>query len=355
MSIDPNEELKLCRQKRTRSTLRRDVGRFLKRLPPVQPFQPLSEAQFYGATHVIARALGAAEPPPTRARWTHGWTFYYDVPGIEIREFQQLIHWNGESDWPHLCRNERESEIFSQLGVREPIPVGLPYFYVPDPRVERLPDTVLVMPPHSTWMSKVHLSERELLRVTQEKYPKAEVCVCLTPSCYLMGDWEKACDELGIEWIQGAHPHDAASLERMRYLMAGFEVMLTPKLGSHVIYAAASGVTVDLTNLVDYTVTRNESIGSMTSGRRAPVHAHLIEEEKLRLEEMVMANPQGLRAWAESAGGAAFRRDPEAIGKLFGWTHESLRSANSHKSLRQQMKKTWAWRFLAGCWARLRR
>jgi hypothetical protein len=141
----------------------------------------------------------------------------------------------------------------------------------------------------------------------------------------------------------------------MRYLMAGFEVMLTPKLGSHVIYAAASGVTLDLTSLVDYTVTRDESIGSMTSGRRAPVHAHLIEEEKLRLEEMIRANPQGLRAWAEAAGGAAFRRDAEFIGKLFGWTEESLRSANSRKRARQQMKKTWAGRFLAGCWSCLRR
>ncbi|MBL9116665.1 MAG: hypothetical protein JNJ83_16780 [Verrucomicrobiaceae bacterium] len=322
--MDPSEELRLCPGGHVPDTVRQDVRDLLKQTPEREPFLPASEVQFYGATHVIARALGGDQPPPTHARWSHGWAFYYDVPGINKAEFAMLARWNGNDDWLHLCRNEIEADIYKSAGAHAVVVAGLPFFYLPDLGVKRLPNTVLIMPPHSTWQASVKMSERDLLGLAQKRYPDSQLCVCLTASCCLRTGWAEACRELQIPWISGSHPYDATSLNRMKHLMSGFEVILTPKLGSHVIYAAASGARIDFVKDIPFEIVRESSIGDLTAARRSAAHAHLIEEEKLRLETMLQAGGADCQAWAMQAGGAHFRKDPVTVARLLGWTHDKI-------------------------------
>lgn len=324
MTVEPAEELRLCPEGYLPETVRSDVMTFLRQTPGREPFLPKSEAQFYGATHIIARALGGDQPPPTHVRWSHGWAFYYDVPGINTDEFAKLVRWSGDDNWMHLCRNEVEAGIYRKAGAHAVVVAGLPFFYLPESDIKRLPKTVLVMPPHSTWLASVKISERELLKLARNRHPGAQLCVSLSPSCCLGTKWIQVCEEMQVPWIAGAHPYDAASLSRMKHLMSGFEVILTPKLGSHVIYGAASGAKIDFVKGISFDIIRQEAVANLTAARRSPSHAHLIEEERLRLELMLQEGGADCRTWALAAGGAHFRKDPATIARLLGWTHDKV-------------------------------
>jgi hypothetical protein len=201
----------------------------------------------YGALQVAAAYSGLVVPPRyvIQGIWQHGvfgpWQHFhptilvYNAPGAAGR--------------PVYVTREDEAILLRQQGFKQVRAIGLPILYVPEPTVERIPGSLLVVPTHSLSGDK-HVDQGAFERYADSIREVAgrfsHVVACIHPNCRRNGLWVKEFTERGIEIIYGAETGDANALLRMRTLFAQFESVTTNEWGSHVAYALAFGARVSI-------------------------------------------------------------------------------------------------------------
>ena len=111
-------------------------------LPAIEPSARRTEADYYGASDLIAAELGIQEPPLSIASWKHG-VFYES----SIRS-PQLLLTEGNKATRHLVANEWHATCLRDAGYRRVHAVGAPFLYAPPSTAMRMPDSLLIMPAH---------------------------------------------------------------------------------------------------------------------------------------------------------------------------------------------------------------
>ena len=156
------------------------------------------------------------------------------------------------------------------------------------------------------------------------------VVVCVHSACARKGYWLPQFQDLGIECIGGADVFDVNGLLRIKTLFSQFEYMTTNTLGSHVAYAAASGIRVSIFG--EYAQLEPADFEKSEFYKLNP---HVLEPV-LRLTSQSYARatyPQffcepsqaGSHVdWALAEIGAENRRSPGEIKKLLGWDAFSM-------------------------------
>ena len=120
-----------------------DIAWLTTRLPAQEPLQRRSEADYYGASELIASLTGRAAAPRSAASWKHGVSFEKDFA------FPELLLTEGNRLTRHLVGNDWQASALRGRGYPRVHAVGVPFLYVPRSGAARLSGSLLVMPVHS--------------------------------------------------------------------------------------------------------------------------------------------------------------------------------------------------------------
>lgn len=211
-------------------------------LPPIEQMKIRGESDFYGISYLIAKQIGLPFVPWSGASWKHGWLF------SKLQYSEQL---NGNKrDEAMTLVSKKEHEIFLKKRGMKAKAVGMPFIYAlayEEVHVRRLPNSLLVMPPHSIPTSTHSWDEVSYAKAIADMKNEFDVIVvCLYHSCVEKGLWINAFEKYGIPWIIGARSDDKNSLLRMNRIFRSFEYVTTNAIGSHIVYAAYSGCKVSI-------------------------------------------------------------------------------------------------------------
>ena len=121
----------------------KEIRWLTSQLPEPRPIQRRTEADYYGASGLIASALGLPTVPPSVASWKHGISYENNL------RFPELILTEGNRATRHLVGRGEQVAQLNGRGYLRVHAVGVPYVYVEPPATQRVPRTLLVMPAHS--------------------------------------------------------------------------------------------------------------------------------------------------------------------------------------------------------------
>jgi hypothetical protein len=304
-----------------------------QRLPPIAPIPTHTEPDLYGASHIIAEQIERAAPGHSIGRWQHGWLFF--PPKFDV----EVVVDNGPED-VYLVATEDVVRFLREHGYRNAFAVGLPFAYADPSPFERVPGSLLVMPPHSlahtrhTWKEGRYAEEIAAL-----KDQFSTIVACVSVSCVRKGYWTSTFDRYGIPWIEGATPDDANALKRLHALFGSFEYVTTNAIGSHVAYAASVGCKVSLYG--QYASYGAEDFQDCKYFQKYPevldYTIHSCQEDAVRMMYPdLFVNPKDAVSridWGRAMIGADNRRSGYVVAALLGWSQggaaSSTRGPNS--------------------------
>ncbi len=310
------------RQATEAAGLRDQIQAVVANLPPIE-YHPRAngEIDYYGASFCIARSLGLEKPLFGRATWMHGW-MWFDVTSTAM-----IV--NAEyRDRNNLVVSPYHETYLKSHGFKRAVAVGATFLYAEQEPVERIPDSILVFPVHTTQCAN-HSIDRDIppyieyARGLQKRF--SLVAFSLGYEDVRRGNWVRELEQAGIPWISGAWTHDKNALTRMHRLLGQFEYATSNAPGSHFAYAAYCGCKMSFDG-PSSTLLMNE-LDSHPHYIRYPDLAHSLKKRDLFAEfrskfpfffvEPRQASTQV--AWARQALGEGSKKRPEEIADLFEW------------------------------------
>ncbi len=280
----------------------------------------------YGALHVAATYCGMLRPPESfPGIWQHGcnspWTpkipklHDYSVPDSETR----LVF---------VARKDQE-ELLTTNGYCGALAIGLPFVYLPEVDVARIPRSLLVVPIHSG--EGIPFDENLDAMANYADYIKSierhfsQVIVIQHKGDLVNGQWSEQFGRVGIECIVGAHNEDANALLRIKMLFSQFDFVTTNGWGSHVAYAMACGAKVSIVgpapgHSIDAYL-KDVGYGKDVSLIEEFLSAQTQEEEKKFLKKMYVSPENGVIdiSLGEWFVGVENKKTPLELSTLFGW------------------------------------
>ena len=217
------------------------------RLPPVSEFRlmPWSRSyggDYYGALKVAAKHCGLGEVPERYpGNWQHGtW------PPWQKIQPEVLVYGAPKSSRCFVARPD-EVVFLKEGGYRDVRAIGLPIIYTQPSGLERIPNSLLVMPTHSLVTDVIQPpTSRYISEIESIRNRFNFVAACVSAQCIARGMWVDELARRGIPVIRGAGIDDANALARMRALFESFEYVTTDTYGSHVSYALYFGAKVSI-------------------------------------------------------------------------------------------------------------
>jgi hypothetical protein len=297
----------------------------VERLPEAVLEVPHREADYYGASRLISRSLDLPFPPISRSSWLHGWLGSKPWEAAPDLDPQGVF---GPRD-PHrgnLVLTKAQVQFMERHGWSKVSACGAPFIYAPPSGVRRECGSLLVMPPHVTACTSQDWDEQAYVdQVTSLRDKFSKVVACVSGFCIARGYWTKAFEQVGIPWISGASTQDRNALLRMRVMFDSFEFVTTPKMGSHVAYAAYCGCKVSMYGVE--MPNKREHFARDPMRQRYPegLEVSLREGARERLMErypFLFVDPAvavSAVEWAKEELGEENRRTPLEMAALLGW------------------------------------
>ena len=320
----------------------------LQRLPAIERIWRRVEADFYGASHVIAQLTQRKNPPISFATWRHGWIYYDDLCHPKLLT-------NGSPQMMNLVANDAHVSILRNFGYTKLAAVGLPYLYTNILTYNRISNSLIVMPGHTleytdhSWDRQAYVNEISALKPYFDP-----IVACIHSSCVAKGYWVDEFQRAGISWITGADINDKNALLRIQCFFKSFEYMTTNTIGSHLAYAAYSGCKPSIYgNYVSH---------GTDDFKHDPFYLNypeLVEyvvrnstEEKIRRQyPHLFKHPTDAPEcsdWGAEMVGEKNKKTPEEISELLGWNlnrqvsgyvSEGLRLLRSPQKLKQLLNR----------------
>ncbi len=297
-----------------------EIGRIVASLPQPQRISVSYEPDFYGAAWVAATFCGRQPPMPYAPKtWLHGWIY---KPLEHVRE---ILFW-GEKNDINLVHTKEQEEFLRCRGYRYAYAIGAPFLYVPPSGAARLPNSILVMPPHCTKTTHQKFDETVYLDALSGILQSFEhVLFCIHPEDAERGSWTQSLNARGYPFILGAGVDDRVALYRMRRLFDSFEVVSSPNLGSHIPYAAYCGCRVSVFGPkpeLDLESYRNDPWSAANWEVVEQAVAWQKSDNGTELYAQVFNPPGrslGAKEWAEEMLGESNRKSPQKLSTYFGW------------------------------------
>ena len=297
------------------------ISQLVASLPKQQHITVSHEPDYYGAAWVAATMCGRSSPTPYAPKsWLHGWIY---KPLEYVRE---ILFWGDENDI-HLVHTTEQEEFLRCRGYRYTYAVGAPFLYVPPSGAPRLPNSILVMPPHCTKTTLQTFDESAYLDALSGILQDFEhVLFCIHPEDAESGSWTHNLSCNGYPFVVGAGVDDKAALYKMRHLFDSFDVVTSPNLGSHIPYAGYCGCRVS--------VFGPKLALELESYRKDPWSAanwEVVEKgvawqksDKGKELYALTFNPPGrsirVKKWAEEILGESNRKNSHQLSTYFGWS-----------------------------------
>ena len=183
------------------------------------------------------------------------------------------------------------------------------------------------MPAHTLPYTKQRWDQKAYVKDIAKLKPHfSTIAACIHSACVDHDYWVSEFERQGIPWIRGADTYDKNALIRLNTFFKSFENMTTNSLGSHVAYAAYSGVKVSVYG--PYAEPSIEDFRNDLSYKDYPELLRIYTENlkkniiKCHYPELFitpMKAPQR-KTWGKEMVGAKFKRKPAEIAELLGWT-----------------------------------
>jgi hypothetical protein len=271
------------------------------------------EADFYGASKLIFGDMPL--PICYQATWMHGIApVFRESPSSDI-----LIHYNERHLPIHLVNNKKTTKILNDQGVKS-IAVGMPYIYTKAHSENKRKNVLfkkIFMPPHSIFCNQKN--DYDKWRAIIKKYDCDAICLGGSDYSDVIN---KKINFEGVKIIKGAYARDDSSLTRMSEMFYSSSEMITNVSGSHLVYAAASGVKVkvidEIHELSDERLRNNYGLKVMNSfpGKYQKSFADHLATDKGVNEIMLRWNSKSSKEAGEYANyllGTECRKDPKII------------------------------------------
>jgi len=298
-------------------------------LPPRRLYELRREADFYGATQIIADALGMGAIPDTKVPWQHGCVF----PERTLDGARYFMEDKTDREQVVLLGRPDEAEFLIRHGYRNAQAVGLPYTYVPPQGMVRVPRSLLIMPAHSlVAMGPLHSRQAEealIERILDSSSEFEFIAICAHYESIYLGCWVETAAKYRLPLVAGAWARDRNSLYRMRRLFETFTHMTTDTIGSHLPYAAFSGCRVSwFGNLPVYTseqLARDKINQNNPEGLANAVAYTAADNLEARFNFLRTKPWDGIlpTEWARQIMGASHRVSIRKLGQLLGWSSAS--------------------------------
>lgn len=317
------------------------------RLPPVSAFELRSWNQtfgtdYYGALQVAAEYCGLNKVPPRLpGNWQHGtWP-----PWQKIQP--EVIVYNAPKMPACFVARPDEADFLKQGGYRKAHAIGLPIIYTQPSGLNRIPNSLLVMPTHSLASDVLTPPTEQYVReIASIKDKFSVVAACISAYCIDKGLWVSEFEEQGIQSIRGAGIADVNALKRMRALFETFEYVTTDSYGSHVYYAMYFGAKVSIWGTAVPVL--RENVMSDAAWTPYPKAVDILLSEKTNRAGEVYLAPLRIDPWvgvldvdiSKRMLGDECKLSPEKMRKAFGWTPPGILSA----SILDKSRKSTIWR-----------
>ena len=208
---------------------------------PYKPIKLVTGVDRYGFSDILAQKLDLYYSPRSFANWLHGWIWWKATSSTE------MMFKNSDKKTSRLIvSNLDEKEVLKNEGYKNIWAGGLPFSYTENSKLQRIPNTLLAMPPHSAEMEKIYNSYVDYLDYLEsliKDYDGIYISIYyLDKSEWLFNQITKR----GLKYINGARSDDANSLRRMRAIFDSFEYVTSNTMGSHIIYAIYCGCKTSL-------------------------------------------------------------------------------------------------------------
>jgi glycosyltransferase involved in cell wall biosynthesis len=207
--------------------------------------------------------------------------------------------------------------------------IGLPFVYLPEVDVARIPGSLLVAPIHSgkgiPFDVDIDAIGDYVNYIKSIEHHFSKVIVIQHKGDLVNAQWFEQFDRVGIECITGADNEDANALLRIKMLFSQFDFVTTNGWGSHVAYALACGAKVSIVGAAP-----GHSIDAYLKDVGYGKDVGLIEEvlsiqtqedEKRFLEKMYVSPENGVIdiSLGEWFVGVENKKTPLELSTLFEW------------------------------------
>lgn len=253
----------------------------------------------------------------------HGW--YPESRPLDRPERLFDVTMGRLRDHQYWVTTLRQADFLKGLGFRRSRAIGLPLVYVPEPRVAREKDSLLVMPAHSLPAHDRASATAEYVAAIRALRPSfRRICVCVNGHDWERGNWVPEFRAAGLEVVRGAG--DGSSLERVAGLFSRFDCVTTNGFGSLLAYASAFGARASIYG--PFSAVTPESLKNVPFYIDNP---ELMAGEERAYSEICCretfpelfchpAEAQERVAWGRAETGWHNKASPEELRQLFGWT-----------------------------------
>lgn len=282
----------------------------------------------YGALQIAADYCGLQMPmPKLRGEWQHGW----HPPEHNIHP-ELVVGTTGKSREKrrrrrHLVAREDQRSYLKEQGYTDVRAVGMPILYVPHPRVERIPGSLLVMPAHSLATTEHAWNFAEYADQIASIKPRfSRVIACVHPNCFQKNYWVSEFLDRDIPVVSGASLFDVNALHRMALYFSRFEYVTSNQLGSQHLYAPIFNAKPSVYGN-NQEITLNDFIGDPLFSRCPDlIDWYISEHSEASLRKKypsLYCRPDQSMDFSEEAKfqlGFTHRLTPEALRKALGWS-----------------------------------
>lgn len=296
------------------------------KLPPIEPIRLRCEPDFYGISHLIAQQSHRSKCPRSFAYWMHGWN-----PIEQITHPRELAI-GGDLDTTILVATDHQASILRNFGFKQVEAAGLPFIYADFVQTERQPNSLLVMPNHSTDYTEYEVDQKKYISQIIELKPFfSKIVFSLHGSCVDKNYWIPELERCNIPWIVGAATNDRNALIRMNLIFKTFEYVTTNSIGSHIAYAAYSGCKTSIYG--DYIGLKAKDFVNDPWYQKYPdilfKHLDFFQEDNIKkLFPYLFTNPvesKNHKDWGAEMIGARYKKSTKTITDLLGWSsHHQL-------------------------------
>jgi hypothetical protein len=227
-----------------------------------------------------------------------------------------------------VARNDQEQAL-RRFGYSKAVAIGHPLVYVDAPRVERLPNSLLVMPVHSisTTEHRWNFDEyAECIEGISENFD--QIVICVSPSCFEKGYWVEAFRRRGFPVVSGANYFDKNAYDRMATIFQRFEFTTTNGSGSHLAYAQFYGSRTTIYGPWPHYSPKDYEKDPFYLRCPEILEFYFATPHRERVRHSwpwLFRDPhEGIadREWAEGQLGMDQKRGPQKLMELFGWSQQ---------------------------------
>jgi hypothetical protein len=260
--------------------------------------------------------------------WVHGW--HSDENNISIFCICPDIFIHGKSNFTfnYLVARKSQEIFLKQKGYINAKAIGLPIVYLPEKKIERQKNTLLVMPVHSN--NSIHNNwqfDNYVQSINSVRNQFKKVVICIHPLCIRDGFWVNEFKKYDYEIVEGAIGNDKNALLRIQILLSSFEYVTTNGFGSHWAYASFLGAKFSVFGnfaayLLDEKEIENDQI--MKDNIESLYHVYkVISEDHLKNKyPSFFCHPKEATQhidWGKYEVGYDNKLSKEEVLELFGW------------------------------------